>query len=48
MDIAYFLKTKLEENKLMEVVRTEPLYSNIENKSLKQLFAIMHQRFNAL
>ena len=48
MDIAYFLKTKLEEHKLMEVVRTEPLYSNIENKSLKQLFAIMHQRFNAL
>ncbi len=48
MDIAYFLKTKLEENKLMEVVRTESLYSNIENKNLKQLFAIMHQRFNAL
>ena len=48
MDIAYLLKNKLEENKLMEVVRTEPLYSNIENKSLKQLFAIMHQRFNAL
>lgn len=48
MDIAYFLKTKLEENRLMEVVKTEPLYSNIQNNYLKQLFAIMHQRFNAL
>lgn len=48
MDIANFLKTKLEENRLMEVVKTEPLYSNIQNNYLKQLFAIMHQRFNAL
>lgn len=48
LDIAYFLKTKLEENRLMEVVKTEPLYSNIQNNYLKQLFAIMHQRFNAL
>lgn len=48
MDIVYFLKTKLEENKLMEVVKTEVLYSNIENNYLKQLFAIMHQQFNSL
>lgn len=48
LDIAHFLKTKLEENRLMEVVKTESLYSNIENNYLKQLFAIMHQRFNVL
>ena len=48
MDITYFLKTKLEENRLQEAVKTEELYNNIENNYLKQLFAIMHQRFNWL
>lgn len=48
MDIIYFLKTKLEENKLHEVVKTDELYKDIDNQYLKQLFAIMHQRFNGL
>lgn len=48
MNIIYFLKTKLEENYLKEDVKTEELYNNIENIYLKQLFAIMHQRFNCL
>lgn len=48
MDIIYFLKTKLEENRLHEVVKTDELYKDIDNQYLKQLFAIMHQRFNGL
>lgn len=48
LDSTYFLRTKLEENKLQEVIKTEELYSNIGNHYLKQLFAIMHQRFNVL
>jgi len=48
LDITYFLKTKLEENRLQEVVKTDALYSDIDNQYLKQLFAIMHQRFNLL
>ena len=48
MDITNFLKTKLDENRLLEVVKTESLYANVGNGYLKQLFAIMHQRFNAL
>ncbi len=48
MDIIYFLKTKLEENRLPEVVKTDELYKDIDNQYLKQLFAIMHQRFNGL
>lgn len=48
MDIEYFLKTKCEENEIEEVVKTEDLYKNIGNRYLKQLFAIMHQRFNGL
>jgi len=48
LDSTYFLKTKLEENRLQEVIKTEELYSNIGNHYLKQLFAIMHQRFNVL
>lgn len=48
MDITNFLKTKLDENRLMEVVKTESLYDNVGNGYLKQLFAIMHQRYNVL
>ena len=48
MDITYFLKTKLEDNRLMEAVKTESLYNNVGNGYLKQLFAIMHQRYNYL
>lgn len=48
MDITNFLKTKLDENRLMEVVKTESLYANVGNGYLKQLFAIMHQRYNVL
>lgn len=48
MDIIYFLKTKLKENRLHEVVKTDELYKDIDNQYLKQLFAIMHQRFNDL
>lgn len=48
MDITYFLKTKLGENRLQEPIKTEELYINIESDYLKQLFAIMHQRFNVL
>lgn len=48
LDSTYFLKIKLEENRLQEVIKTEELYSNIENHYLKQLFSIMHQRFNVL
>ena len=48
MDITNFLKTKLDENRLTEVVKTESLYTNVGNEYLKQLFAIMHQRYNTL
>lgn len=48
MDITYFLKTKLQENQLQEAVKTDELYIDIDNQYLKQLFAIMHQRFNIL
>ena len=48
MDITNFLKTKLDENRLLEVVKTESLYANVGNGYLKQLFAIMHQRYNVL
>ena len=48
LNIPYFLKKKFEEHSLYEKVETEELYNHISNPYLKQLFAIMHQRYNAL
>lgn len=48
LNIQHFLKSKLDENRIYEAIKTEGLYDNIGNQDLKQLFAIMHQKFNEL
>lgn len=48
LNVTHFLKSKLDEHRLHEAVKTEELYSHVSNSYLKQLFAIMHQRYNAL
>lgn len=48
VNIDYYLKVKCEENPIDGVLRIEELYKDISNECLKQLFAIMHQKFNSL
>lgn len=48
MNIDVFLKRKFKENEVSEVVKTIDLYDNIDNEYLKNLFAIMHHKFNNL
>lgn len=48
MNIDVFLQRKFIENELSEVVKTIDLYEDISNNNLKNLFAIMHHKFNSL
>lgn len=48
VNIEYFLKQKYDQYGLQEMLRTEELYNDINNRYLKKLFAILHQEFNRL
>lgn len=48
MNLSYYLKIKIEENKLDEIAKEQGLYEDIEDKLLAEFFAIAHHEINRL